>query len=65
MIVMAFKGGGWGMGILGAVSIVFGIILVLAYGELGTAVVFIWVVGIFALVGGIAQSIQAFMQRRD
>ncbi|MFN2219382.1 MAG: HdeD family acid-resistance protein [Anaerolineae bacterium] len=64
MIVMAFKGGGWGMGILGAVSIVFGIILILAYGELGTAAVFIWVVGIFAVVGGIAQSVQAFMQRR-
>jgi uncharacterized membrane protein HdeD (DUF308 family) len=65
MIVMAFRGGGWGMGILGAVSIVFGIILILVYGELGTAAVFIWVVGIFAVVGGIVQAFQAFMQRRE
>jgi len=65
MLVMAFKGGGWGMGILAAVSIVFGIILILAYGELGTAAVFIWVIGIFAVVGGIVQIIQAFTQRRE
>ena len=65
MLVMAFKGGGWGMGILGVVSIIFGIILILAFGELGTAAVFIWVVGIFALVGGIVQIFQAFRQRQE
>jgi uncharacterized membrane protein HdeD (DUF308 family) len=63
MLVMAFKGGGWGMGILGVVSIIFGIILILAYGELGTAAVFIWVIGIFAVGGGIVQIFQAFTQR--
>jgi uncharacterized membrane protein HdeD (DUF308 family) len=65
MLVMAFKGGGWGMGILGVISIIFGIILILAFGELGTALVFIWVVGIFALVGGIVQIFQAFRQRQE
>jgi uncharacterized membrane protein HdeD (DUF308 family) len=64
MLVMAFKGGGWGMGILGALSIIFGIILILAFGELATVVVFIWVVGIFALVGGLVQIVQAFRQRQ-
>jgi len=63
MLVMAFKGGGWGMGILAALSIIFGIILILAYGELGTAAVFIWVIGIFAVGGGIVQIFQAFTQR--
>jgi len=65
MLVMAFKGGGWGMGILGALSIIFGIILILAYGELGTAAAFIWVVGIFAVGGGIVQIFQAFRQRQE
>jgi len=63
MLVMAFKGGGWGMGILAVLSVIFGIILIMAYGELGTARVFIWVVGIFAVGGGIVQIFQAFRQR--
>lgn len=65
MLVMAFKGGGWGMGILGVLSIIFGIVLILAFGELGTVMVFIWVVGIFAVVGGIVQIVQAFRQRQE
>mgnify|MGYP001817819492 FL=1 len=65
MLVMAFKGGGWGAAILGAISIVFGIILILAFGKLGTAAVFIWVVGIFAVGGGIVQVFQAFRQRSE
>ena len=65
MLVMAFKGGGWGMAILGVLSIIFGIILIMAYGELGTARVFIWVVGIFAVGGGIVQIFQAFRQRKE
>ena len=64
MLVMAFKGGGWGMGILGALSIIFGLVLILAFGELATVVVFIWVIGIFALAGGVVQIFQAFRQRQ-
>ncbi len=63
MLVMAFKGGGWGAGILAVLSVIFGIILIMAYGELGTARVFIWAVGIFAVGGGIVQIFQAFRQR--
>jgi uncharacterized membrane protein HdeD (DUF308 family) len=62
-LIMAFKGGGWGMGLLGAISLVFGIILVLNFANLGTVVAFVWVVAIFALVGGIVQIVQAFRQR--
>ena len=62
-LVLAFKGGGWGAGLLGAVSIVFGIILILNYANLGTVLTFIWIVGIFAIAGGIVQIIQAFRQR--
>ena len=62
-LVMAFKGGGWGAGILGGLSIFFGLILVLNFANLGTVAVFIWVVAILALAGGIVQIIQAFRQR--
>ena len=62
-LVMAFKGGGWGAGILGGLSIIFGLILILNFANLGTVAVFIWVVAILALAGGIVQIIQAFRQR--
>ena len=62
-LVLAFKGGGWGVGLLGAVSIVFGIILILNYANLATVLTFIWIVGILAIAGGIVQIIQAFRQR--
>mgnify|MGYP001069282418 CR=1 FL=1 len=62
-LVLAFKGGGWAAGLLGALSIIFGIILILNYANLGTVLTFIWIVGILALAGGIVQTIQAFRQR--
>jgi uncharacterized membrane protein HdeD (DUF308 family) len=62
-LVLAFKGGGWGAGILGALSILFGIILIANYASLATVLTFIWIVAIFALVGGIFQIFQAFRQR--
>ena len=65
MLVMAFKGGGWGMGILGAVSIVFGILLIMAFGNVGTVAAFIWAVGVVAVAGGIVQIFQAFRQRSE
>ena len=63
-LVMAFKGGGWGAGILGAISIIFGIILIANYASLATVLTFIWIVAIFALVSGVVQIFQAFQQRR-
>jgi uncharacterized membrane protein HdeD (DUF308 family) len=62
-LILAFRGGGWGAGILGAISIVFGIILVLNWTSPGLALTLVWVVGIFAVVGGIVQIVQAFRQR--
>lgn len=64
-LIMAFKGGGWGMGLLGGISIVFGIILILNFANLGTVVAFVWVVAIFALAGGVVQIVQAFRQRSE
>jgi uncharacterized membrane protein HdeD (DUF308 family) len=62
-LAMAFKGGGWGAGILGVLGIVFGIILILNYASLATVLTFIWIAAIFALAGGVGQIIQAFRMR--
>ena len=63
MLVMAFRGGGWGAGILGVLGIIFGIALTLNWTELSWIISLVWVVGIFAIVGGILQIVQAFRQR--
>lgn len=62
-LVMAFKGGGWGAGILGALSIIFGIILIANYANPAAILTFIWIVAIFAIAGGIAEIVQAFRQK--
>jgi uncharacterized membrane protein HdeD (DUF308 family) len=49
-IFQAFKGAGWGVGILGVLSILFGIYL-LAH-TVASTLTLPWVVGIFALIGG-------------
>jgi len=60
-LIEAFQGGGWGPGILGAISIIIGILLLGS--PLGYAAVLPWVVGIFAIVGGIFAVIMAFRLR--
>jgi uncharacterized membrane protein HdeD (DUF308 family) len=62
-LVLAFRGGGWGAGILGALSILFGLILILNYASLTTVLTFIWIVAILAIAGGIVQIVVAFQQR--
>lgn len=57
-IYQAFKGAGWGAAILGAVSILFGILL-LANVWIATFTL-PWVLGTLALVGGIAAIVMAF-----
>ena len=64
-LIMAFQGGGWGAGILGALSIIFGVILMANFAAPGMTVTLIWVAAIFALVGGIFQIFQAFRQRSE
>ncbi len=54
----AFKGAGWGTGILAVLSIIFGIYLLANIGQ--ATLVLPWVVGILAIVGGIAAIVLAF-----
>jgi uncharacterized membrane protein HdeD (DUF308 family) len=57
-IYQAFKGAGWGAGILGAISMVFGIILL--SNTLIAAATLPWVLGVFAIIGGIFAIVAAF-----
>ena len=63
MLMMAFKGGGWGPGILGVLAIIFGLILIGNYQDFGMGAAFIWVAALFALVGGIVMIVQSFRTR--
>lgn len=57
-LIAAFQGGGWGAGIMGAISIVIGFLLL---GNMWAATLVLpWVIGIFAIVGGIFSIIMAF-----
>ncbi len=61
-LIQAFKGGGWGAGILGAVNILFGIILLAS--PLMAAWILPLVLGIFGIIGGIGLIIFAFRVRK-
>jgi uncharacterized membrane protein HdeD (DUF308 family) len=64
LLLLAFKGGGWGAGIMGVVAIVFGFILIGAYGNIGTGLTMIWTAAIWGVIGGIVLIVQAFRQRK-
>jgi uncharacterized membrane protein HdeD (DUF308 family) len=61
MIIQAFRGGGWGIGIMGVIGILIGIFL-LANTLLGTQIV-IWLSALTLIVGGIAAVVVAFRAR--
>jgi uncharacterized membrane protein HdeD (DUF308 family) len=61
-LVMAFRGGGWGSGVLGVLSIVFGLILL--FNPLITVAFLPFVLGAFGVAGGVLAIIAAFMVRK-
>ena len=62
-LVLAFKGGGWGLGILGGVFILFGIYLVANWSAPGMGLAMLWAAAITGLIGGVIMIFQAFRQR--
>ncbi len=60
-LIQAFRGGGWGIGLLGVLSIIFGLILLSNIFVATLAVP--TVLGIFGLVGGVIAVIFAFRLR--
>jgi uncharacterized membrane protein HdeD (DUF308 family) len=63
MLVMAFKGGGLGVGILGGLYLLLGIYLVANWSAPGMGLAFVWAAAITAFVGGIFMIFVAFRQR--
>jgi uncharacterized membrane protein HdeD (DUF308 family) len=63
LLIMAFRGGGWGAGILGALGIVYGMALMANYTMPGMGLSMLWMASVFGVIGGIALIIQAFRQR--
>lgn len=57
-IIQAFRGAGWGIGLLGVINVIFGFILL--GNAMFSAAVLPWVLGGFAIVGGIAAIVMAF-----
>jgi uncharacterized membrane protein HdeD (DUF308 family) len=62
-LIMAFKGGGWGAGILGALAIIFGVVLLANYWRLAAVAGLVWFAAFAALIGGVMLIIRAFQQR--
>jgi uncharacterized membrane protein HdeD (DUF308 family) len=62
-LVVAFQGGGWGMGILAVLGILLGLILVI--NPLIGVAALPFILGIFMLIGGVGAVIQAFRIRRE
>jgi uncharacterized membrane protein HdeD (DUF308 family) len=62
-LVVAFLGGGWGMGILAVLGILLGLVLVI--NPLIGVAALPFILGIFMLVGGVGAVLQAFRIRRE
>jgi uncharacterized membrane protein HdeD (DUF308 family) len=60
-LFQAFRGAGWGAGIIGIISILFGIILLANVWVAAFSLPFI--LGLFAIVGGIVSIVMAFRLR--
>ncbi len=58
MLISAFKGAGWGAGIMGVLGIFLGLFLI--WNPLAAALALPWVLGIFSLSGGLVNIFMAF-----
>jgi uncharacterized membrane protein HdeD (DUF308 family) len=65
LLVMAFKGGGWGAGLLGALGLVLGFVLCGNYLMPGVGLAYVWVSALFAFIFGIVAIWRSFQQRKD
>src|SRR5215212_2834253 len=62
-LIVALQGGGWGMGVLSVLGILFGLFLVINP-LIGVATLTL-ILAIFMLIGGVGAVIQAFRMRRE
>jgi uncharacterized membrane protein HdeD (DUF308 family) len=63
MLVMAIRGGGWGAGILGVLSLIFGTVLMMNYYAIGLGLTYLWICAWAGVIFGVVLIVQAFRQR--
>jgi uncharacterized membrane protein HdeD (DUF308 family) len=63
LLIMAFRGGGWAAGILGALGIIFGLALTLNYYVIGMGLSMLWSAAVCGVIGGIVLIVRAFQQK--
>jgi uncharacterized membrane protein HdeD (DUF308 family) len=63
VLILSFRGGGWGLAVLGILGIIFGVILIANYTAPGIGLSLIWAAAFMALVGGIFLIFRAVQQR--
>jgi len=63
LLIMAFRGGGWGAGIMGFLGIIFGAVLMMNYYVLGMGLTALWIAAWGGVIFGIVLIVQAFRQR--
>ncbi|MFN2273270.1 MAG: HdeD family acid-resistance protein [Anaerolineales bacterium] len=60
-LVTAFRGGGWGTGILAALSLVFGVLFLSS--PVISGITLVWLFGLISVVGGLASVFMSIRQR--
>lgn len=61
-LIKAFQGAGWGKGIIGALSLVFGTVIAFNFTSYMAALPWIW--GLFAVIGGVAAIASSFQLKK-
>ncbi len=64
LLVLAFRGGGWGPGVMGALMLILGMILIGNYGVPGWGLSMIWAAAVWMFIGGFFMVFRAFRERR-
>jgi uncharacterized membrane protein HdeD (DUF308 family) len=65
LLFMAFRGGGWGAGIMGVLGLIFGTVLMMNYYVLGMGLTALWIAAWAGVIFGIVLIVQAFRQRKE
>ena len=63
-LILAFKGGGWGMGILGVIGIILGVFLIVNWDALGMGLAIVWAAAIWMFIGGFFVIYRAYQVRK-
>ncbi|MFN8482347.1 MAG: DUF308 domain-containing protein [Anaerolineae bacterium] len=64
LLLMAFRGAGWGAGVLGVIALILGVVLVANYAAPGMGLALLWALAFLMFVGGFFMIWLAFRSRR-